>query len=90
MAKWNFITFCSYPAVSVYLGVIQAVVLFYVFISIMLIHIHRSRLMAEGSPFVTITHCFLSLTIIPFQYRILNHVSEEDLYTHPFLLSLKY
>lgn len=35
----------------------------------------------------------MSLTIIPFQYNILNPVSGEesisDLYTHPFLLSLR-
>lgn len=84
-AKLNFITCFSYTVVSVYLRVIQAVVLFYVFISIMLIHIHKSRLLDEGSPFVTITHSFLSLPIIPFQYTILNRVSEKNLsllYTH--------
>ena len=94
MAKLTFITYFSYTMVFVHLRVIQTVVLFYVFISIMLIHIHKSRLPDEDSLFVTIIQSFLSLTIIPFQYSILNRVSGEeslsDLYTHPLLLSLKY
>lgn len=77
MATLNFVTYFSYPVVSVYLRVIQAVVLFHVFISIMLIHIHKSRLLDEGSLFVTVIHSFLSLTIIPFQYSTLNFVSGE-------------
>lgn len=92
VAKLNFSNF-SYTVFSVYLRVVQAVVLSYVFTSIMLIHSHKCRLLDEGFPFLTITH-FLVSNCNTFQYSVFSHVSGEesrsDLYTHPFLLSLKY
>lgn len=84
VAKLNFSRF-SYTVFSVYLRVVQAVVLFYVFISITLIHSHKCRLLDEGSPFLTITHSFLRLTAI-LSNTVYSVVSRERnltlIYTH--------
>lgn len=84
VAKLNFSSF-SYTVFSVYLRVVQAVVLFYVFISIMLIHSHKCRLLDEASAFLTITHSFLRLTAILFN-TVYSVVSRERtltlIYTH--------
>jgi hypothetical protein len=80
VVKLNFITYFSCTTDFMWFRVIQVVALCHVFIRIMLIHIHNSRLLDEGFLSIMVIHSFLSLTIIPFQYSILNQVSGEDFY----------
>lgn len=84
VAKLNFSHF-SCTVFSAYLRAVQAVVLSYVFTSIVLIHSHKCRLLDEGFPFLTITHSFLCLTVILFNTVYSVMFQERNLaliYTH--------